>query len=169
MTRPPRPPKFTFGRAPLVLGAILVLMVLLWFGRPTLPTGTNASVNTQAMQAIPAEQVLTALPGLKQRPMVLEFRTNLCADCQALAPVLDKVAKAVPTVGVMVYNLDTDRKQNPALFNLFKPLTVPTLLFITPSGQVQAVFSDHPPSQDQLLTAFNELAKTNPAPKTSQP
>ena len=155
--------KLRFGRAPLVLGAILLLLVVLWFARPVttpLQTSETNAAAAYGLQKPAASAVLAALPELNDKPMLLEFRTQMCLDCQALAPILEKLAQQHPEVTLLVYDLDKTRKLRPAVFDLFQPVTVPTLVALNQQGQVKQVLYERPDVK-KLTKVFNEL-KQNP-------
>jgi thiol:disulfide interchange protein len=155
--------KIRFGRAPVVFGAILLFLVVLWFARPTqqvpdgfTPTSAEQVAAAYGIQKPAASAVLAALPELKTQPMLLEFRTQMCLDCQALAPVLDKLAQQNPDVTLLVYDLDKTRKLRPAIFDLFQPVTVPTLIALNQQGQVKQVLYERP-DETTLTQVFQQL------------
>jgi thiol:disulfide interchange protein len=136
--------KIRFGRAPVVLGALLLIMAIIWLARPEITGPPPTGVGAYAIQTPAPSAVLAAIPELKTQPVLLEFRTRLCRDCQALAPVLQALAKQHPDVRVLVYDVETSREKRPAIFELFQPVTVPTLVGLNQQGQVKQVLYERP-------------------------
>ncbi|MEB3244926.1 MAG: thioredoxin domain-containing protein [Vampirovibrionales bacterium] len=129
-------------------------------------TQQNASQNSkkaaaktlQGIKPAAPKSVLVALPQAKSNPVVLMFKTQFCSDCKHLKPKLEALQKAKhPKVTLVFVDINRDKTpQAQKLMALFKPITVPTTVFIQPGGQLAASFvGDLAPAQ--LTQAFNAL------------
>jgi thiol:disulfide interchange protein len=152
--------KIKTGKAPLLLAGVLLVMAAFWLSQPKNLNPALPPLPPEAMSGLkhptPA-QVVAAIPQAQAQPVVLEFRTRLCADCKALAPVLEHVAKNYPKVKLWVYDLGADRATNPAVFNAFQPVTVPVLLGIAPGGNITGVLQTDI-TEAKLRGLFDKLA-----------
>jgi thiol:disulfide interchange protein len=94
----------------------------------------------QGIQKVDAKSIKQLFPEAVGKPLLVEFRSKFCLDCQKLAPRLERTLKAHPTVLSRVFDVNNDRKANALLFKKFDPATVPVTVLITPQGQIYHVF-----------------------------
>lgn len=90
-----------------------------------------------------AREILAVLPEAQGRPMLLEFSSRLCHDCQRLAPVLRKVTGQHPGVYFRKIDVMEDKDKYPALFRAFKPVSVPMMVFIDGKGEIRNVLYNY--------------------------
>ena len=70
------------------------------------------------------------------KPMVVDFFATWCGPCKQLAPILDEIEKNHK--GEVIFKrIDVD--QEPELAQEFRIEAVPTLMFITPTGEYQTL------------------------------
>ena len=68
--------------------------------------------------------------------MVVDFFATWCGPCKQLAPILDEIEKNHK--GEVIFKrIDVD--QEPELAQEFRIEAVPTLMFITPTGEYQTL------------------------------
>jgi thioredoxin-like negative regulator of GroEL len=94
----------------------------------------------QGIQKVDAKSMKQLFPEAVGKPLLVEFRSKFCLDCQKLAPRLERTLKAHPNVLSKVFDVNNDRKANALLFKKFDPATVPVTILITPQGQIYHVF-----------------------------
>ena len=85
------------------------------------------------------------------KPMIIDFYADWCNPCKMLAPHLKAIQREYGNK-LQVYKVNTDI--NPALANLFKIRSIPTMLFIPADGNYKKVVSYR--NKQQL----EELVKT---------
>lgn len=115
---------------------------------------------------IPPDQMVHLFPQAKQHPLLVEFQSKYCMDCQKMAPVLDHFRTAllnskgkVADIPVYQYDISLDRAKNPEVFGAFKPTMVPSVIFIAPGGEIRDVlYGYHTQSELQ-----QSLQKIHPA------
>jgi thiol-disulfide isomerase/thioredoxin len=92
------------------------------------------------------------------KPLFIEFRSQLCKDCQKMAPTLSHLMPRFPGVSAQVLDVLDDRKKAPEIFRAFNPSTVPVLVFITSKGEIQTVLNGYQ-TEATLSQAFSDLEK----------
>lgn len=73
---------------------------------------------------------------LGSKPMVVDFYATWCGPCKQLAPILEEIEQ-VHKGEVIFKRVDVD--QEPELAQEFRVEAIPMLLFVTPSGEYQAM------------------------------
>lgn len=71
-----------------------------------------------------------------QKPAIVDFYASWCGPCKMLSPVLEDLAVEYKDK-INIYKVDVDAEQN--LAAMLSIRSVPTLLFITTTGEVRAV------------------------------
>ncbi len=106
------------------------------------------------------DELFLAFPELKKQPHVLTFTSRFCLDCKKMKPLLAAIVPDFSGLNYQSYDILEDKDKAPAVFNTFKPVTVPTVIFIQPDGSIQNVLYN---SQDeaQLRAAFNDLSNSS--------
>jgi thiol:disulfide interchange protein len=126
------------------------------------PVATTVA-NSRAVQTqVDAATIKGLFPQLRQGPLVLSFHANYCHDCRALAPVLTQRLAKFPQVQQLRLEVSEDRQRLAAVFQTFRPVTVPVVLFIQPTGHIFAVLDNIEPRTtlaQRLDTALNGLGK----------
>ena len=111
------------------------------------------------------QEIAQGLPESKDKPTVIMFHSQYCLDCKKMSPLFDRLMPHYPGILYRVYDIMTDTKTAPGIFNAFKPQTVPVMIFITPQGTIENVFYNEQ-SEKTITAALDELnksAKTKPA------
>jgi len=67
-------------------------------------------------------------------PVIIDFYATWCGPCQAMAPMLKKLAQAYEGK-IKVLKVDVDKNQ--ALAAAARIQSIPTLFFITKDGQIE--------------------------------
>jgi thiol-disulfide isomerase/thioredoxin len=132
--------------------------------------GTENSLNLLATQTpapavkpVEASQLKTLLANNAGKPVLLQFSSKYCHDCQRMAPHMEKAQQHFPTVAFIKLDvMDPEKKQ---WVQAFQPMVTPTLVSISPSLQVtSSVVGYQEPAQ--LETLFETLsASAATAPK----
>lgn len=162
----------------LVVGAV-------WFLRPgshpseAVPNTTTATPSTLDLEFDPStttaegtagnfflgirepstDELFMAFPELRQKPHVLTFTSRFCLDCKKMKPLLAAIVPDFEHLNYQSYDILEDKDKAPAVFNTFKPVTVPTVIFIQSDGTIQNVLYNSQ-NETQLRSAFNTLSKT---------
>lgn len=114
--------------------------------------------------ASPAE-VRATLPEAVGKPTLLDFGSKLCHDCQRMAPVLSQLMPKYPNVYFRKIDVLDDHKKYPAIFRTFKPVSVPMLVFISPTGDIRNVLYNYQ-KPETVAAAITELERQSaPHPK----
>lgn len=93
-------------------------------------------------RATPTE-IKAALPEAVGKPTLLDFKSKLCHDCKRLAPIVKQALSQHPNIYVKQVDVLDDREKYPAVFRTFKPVSVPTLVFISPKGEIKNVLYNY--------------------------
>lgn len=97
---------------------------------------------------------LEKLNFLGNKPALIDFYATWCGPCQRFAPILESVSEQY--VGkVDIYKVDVDSEE--ALSSMFNIRSIPTLVFISASGDVQRVSGAM--SELELKERLNNLIK----------
>jgi len=114
------------------------------------------------VKPLSSEQAIELMPFLAAQPVVIKVHSDLCSECQQLAPVLKKVADAHPTVPVLTLNInkspecESAKKNYDAIKNALQPMVTPTLIFFEQGGANTAVLTGAP-NEDELEKRFIAL------------
>lgn len=116
-------------------------------------------------KASPAE-IRAAIPEAGNRPILVEFTSRFCHDCQRLRPVVSSLVPKYPSVYLKQADILEDREKAPVLFRAFKPVSVPVLVFIDHHGTIKEVlYNAQPP--EKIAMALHSLHHGSQAPATS--
>jgi thiol-disulfide isomerase/thioredoxin len=110
----------------------------------TLPLAEQ-SVQSDLVTILQPAELLELLPLAKTTPVLIDFTSEYCGECQAIAPVL-AAAKKRYTNKVTFMMIDVqkmmdapDKTAGKALMMAFRPMYTPTLIAVKPGGIVVAV------------------------------
>ncbi len=67
-------------------------------------------------------------------PAIVDFYADWCAPCRIVAPILDELAREYAGK-IVIYKVDTDKEKD--LARAFNIRSIPTMLFIPPTGRPQ--------------------------------
>lgn len=84
-------------------------------------------------------EIRQSLPEAAGKPALLMFHSKYCFDCKKMRPIIDKLMPEYTGITFLEFDILSDTKAHPAVFNTFKPVTVPVLVFITPDSKIQNV------------------------------
>lgn len=142
------------------------------------PTEHNESVTRPGeekitfAQNVPPAEALSLIPFLSESPLLLTVTADLCAECQALKPVLAEVSKNYPQTLVLDLNLNhkpqcpLGLKNYDALMTAYAPVVTPTLIFIAKGGAVSSILAGNQ-KPDYLHEAFKKIQlPKDQSPKT---
>jgi thiol-disulfide isomerase/thioredoxin len=115
------------------------------------------------MTVIAPEAVLDILPQTAKKPLILDFTSEYCSECRALAPVLAAAEKRyaakltfMPIDVQKMMDAKDDTLQGKRLLLAMRPLYTPTLVAIAPGGIIVGVETGFKTST-QLDTLFNKV------------
>jgi thiol-disulfide isomerase/thioredoxin len=122
---------------------------------------------------VASSDAVSLIPMLADQPVIVKVHSDLCGDCQKLAPTLKTVQENFPNVSVLTLNLskkpacEDGLRNHKALVEAFQPLVTPTLIFIAQGGITESVLAGNQPA-DTLTPHFEaidpDLLKPNAAP-----
>ncbi len=102
------------------------------------------------------QEIAAALPEIQGQMALIKFKSKFCLDCKKMAPILEELMPQFSTVTFKELDIAEDKKTYKAAFDTFQPSTVPTLVFITPEGDIANVlYGFH--DKDELTQALNGL------------
>ena len=141
------------------LAALLMLVACKQSDNATESENQNQSTEQATNEAVTddgAWQKQTTL--LSSKPMVVDFFATWCGPCKQLAPILEEVEKNHQG-DVIFQRIDVDQK--PDLAQEFGIQGVPTLLFITPTGEYQSLvgLQDAETIEGKIAELLNRSAK----------
>lgn len=110
-------------------------------------TGSNEAVHSET----PTTDAATENDGqwakqstiMSSKPMVVDFFATWCGPCKQLAPILEEIEQNHKG-DVIFKRIDID--QEPELTQEFRIEAVPTLMFITPTGEYQTLLGLQEPA-----------------------
>jgi thioredoxin 1 len=70
------------------------------------------------------------------KPMIIDFYADWCKPCKMIAPYLSEIQSEYGNK-LQIYKINTDN--TPALANLFKVRSIPTLLFVPADGNFKQI------------------------------
>ena len=120
------------------------------------PTGDGST-------ATPAEETASAAAegsdaSGEGRPLLLVFTGDFCPPCRIMKPWIDEVSREQP--GIAVARVNVDRKDNERFVTFFQVESVPTLVFASPSGEIEARRVGLM-KKDDLVQSLRELGWTD--------
>jgi thiol:disulfide interchange protein len=155
--------------------SVVVLILTFQFFRAR-PNDAASSTVSQAETTDPAmfmglrhatpHEIHTVLPEAIGKPVLLEFGSRLCHDCQRLAPVVDALQPKYSGIYFRKVDVLTDHDKAPALLRTFKPVTVPLLVFIGADGQIRNVLYNYQPPET-VDAALKRLQLNGSHPQTA--
>ncbi len=149
----------------LVFVVVMILALLAWqyAGQNTLPntTSTNDAALFVGLRNVPPQEVHAALPALENKPSVVYFTSKFCLECKKLTPTLEALLKDYPQIHYKKFDILEDKKRFAKVFSTFKPVTVPTIVLISPAGKIQNVLYNEQPRQ-KVQTALDQLTQSPP-------
>ena len=91
------------------------------------------------------------------KPMIIDFYADWCRPCKMIAPHLKDI-QAEYGSKLQVYKINTDK--TPALANLFKVRSIPTLLFIPANGDYKQIVGYRNKAQfEELVSSILKVEK----------
>ncbi len=105
------------------------------------------------------QQIAQAFPGTPGKPLLVDFSSKYCLDCQRMKPVLESLLPKFQHIQFKHIDIMRDKATNPVPINLFKPTTVPVLVFISPNSKIVNVVYDYHPGKElsPLLAQLNTM------------
>jgi thiol-disulfide isomerase/thioredoxin len=166
------PPRSTFALLDQTLLILVLTLSVVTFS--LLQTGCTSSPTSQASEPLPAvvgakpvtitaasavqtpvtsdvvtvlspAEVLALLPQTKMQPLLLDFTSEYCGECKAIAPVLAAAKKRYATkMSFMAIDVQKmmdakDSELGRKLLLAIRPMYTPTLIAIAPGGVIVAV------------------------------
>lgn len=101
-------------------------------------------------------ELLKVYPSLSEKPMMVAFTSKYCLDCKHMKPVVEEIVNERDDFTYESYDIMADAKTYPHVFNVFKPVSVPTLIFIDKTGYIQNVLYNKQ-SKETIDVALNTL------------
>jgi len=131
-------------------------------------TPVEQPVQSDLVTVVPPAEVLQLLPLSKTTPVFIDFTSEYCGECKAIAPVLasakKRFANKVTFMAIDVQKMmDAPEKTTGRdLMMAFRPMYTPTLIAIKPGGIVVAVESGFKtsPQLDAMLNSTLPATKT---------
>ena len=126
------------------------------------------SIQSDLVIVVPPAQLLKLLPQAKTTPLFIEFTSEYCGECRAIAPVIEaakkRYAHKVTFMAIDVQKMmdAPDKTAGKDLMMAFRPMYTPTLIAIKPSGIVVAVESGFKTSPQLDAMLNSTLPKTKP-------
>ena len=131
-------------------------------------TPVEQPVQSDLVTVVPPAELLQLLPLSKTTPVLIDFTSEYCGECKAIAPVLASAKKRFANkVTFMMIDVQKmmDAPEKTAgrdLMMAFRPMYTPTLIAIKPGGIVVAVESGFKtsPQLDAMLNSTLPTTKT---------
>lgn len=121
------------------------------------------------MAKVPPQKVAQLFPEAKQKPLLLMFHSKFCYDCKRMKPVIEKALPKHPGLVFKSYDILEDKKRFAPVFNAFKPVTVPILVFITPEGAIRQVLYNYQSPQTVEAEILATLKSTTTKKSKAEP
>ncbi len=150
----------------MVLG--LIGFSILQSGCTPAVTPEQQPLQSDLVTVVPPAELLKLLPLSKTTPVFIDFTSEYCGECKAIAPVIasakKRFANKVTFMAIDVQKM-MDAPEKTAgrdLMMAFRPMYTPTLVAIKPGGIVVAVESGFKtsPQLDAMLNSTLPATKT---------
>ena len=131
-------------------------------------TPVEQPIHSDLVTVVQPAELVKLLPLAKTTPVFIDFTSEYCGECQAIAPVLaaakKRYANKVTFLAIDVQKMmdAPDKTQGKDLMLVFRPMYTPTLIAIKPGGIVVAVesgFKTSPQLDAMLNSALPVVAK----------
>lgn len=131
---------------------------------------TDGSLFMGLRHATPSE-IHSALPQAAGKPTLIDFSSRLCHDCQRMAPIISKLVPQHPELYFKKFDVLEDQKKAPAVFRIFKPVSVPMLVLVNPKGEIKNVLYNYqkPEVVSAAIAKLEARSAASPARKTTPP
>jgi thioredoxin len=86
------------------------------------------------------------------RPAIIDFYADWCGPCKMVAPILEELSKEYQGK-IDIYKVDTEAEQE--LASVFGIRSIPSLLFIPPTGKPQMAMGAMP--KESFVEAINTI------------
>jgi thiol:disulfide interchange protein len=80
--------------------------------------------------------VLSLLGAQAGKPVLLEFYSKFCSDCQKMAPSIAKLEKKYPDIYTLKLDVQASDSKSQAWLKALQPQVTPTLVAILPDGTI---------------------------------
>jgi thiol-disulfide isomerase/thioredoxin len=129
-------------------------------GSPASDMKTHAGdVDFSGIRRPEVAEIRKVLPAVMNKPMLVEFKSKFCLDCKKMAPELARVLEQHPEVQPAILDIHEDRKTQPVVFEVFKPTTVPLLVFINRGGAISHIAYGYSPPKE-IAAQINRLSSS---------
>ena len=131
-------------------------------------TPVEQPIHSDLVTVVQPAELVKLLPLAKTTPVFIDFTSEYCGECQAIAPVLaaakKRYANKVTFLAIDVQKMmdAPDKTQGKDLMLVFRPMYTPTLIAVKPGGIVVAVesgFKTSPQLDAMLNSALPVVAK----------
>ena len=131
-------------------------------------TPVEQPIHSDLVTVVQPAELVKLLPLAKTTPVFIDFTSEYCGECQAIAPVLaaakKRYAHKVTFLAIDVQKMmdAPDKTQGKDLMLAFRPMYTPTLIAVKPGGIVVAVesgFKTSPQLDAMLNSALPVVAK----------
>jgi thiol-disulfide isomerase/thioredoxin len=131
-------------------------------------TPVEQPIHSDLVTVVQPAELVKLLPLAKTTPVFIDFTSEYCGECQAIAPVLaaakKRYANKVTFLAIDVQKMmdAPDKTQGKDLMLAFRPMYTPTLIAVKPGGIVVAVesgFKTSPQLDAMLNSALPVVAK----------
>lgn len=131
-------------------------------------TPVEQPIHSDLVTVVQPAELVKLLPLTKTTPVFIDFTSEYCGECQAIAPVLaaakKRYANKVTFLAIDVQKMmdAPDKTQGKDLMLVFRPMYTPTLIAVKPGGIVVAVesgFKTSPQLDAMLNSALPVVAK----------
>ena len=124
-------------------------------------TPVEQPIHSDLVTVVQPAELVKLLPLAKTTPVFIDFTSEYCGECQAIAPVLaaakKRYANKVTFLAIDVQKMmdAPDKTQGKDLMLVFRPMYTPTLIAVKPGGIVVAVESGFKtsPQLDAMLNS----------------
>lgn len=113
-----------------------------------------------------AKEIHQVWPEAKGKMALLSFGSRLCHDCKRMAPIVSKAISQHPQMAFRKIDVLEDRQKYPAVFRVFKPVSVPMLVLIDARGEIRDVLYNYQ-SPDVVAKALEQLQTSVAASKSA--
>jgi thiol:disulfide interchange protein len=127
--------------------------------------GNSPSLNEShfiGLRHAQAKEIQAALPEADGKPVLLEFSSRMCHDCQRLKPVVSQELQKFPGIHFKSVDVLEDQEKAASLLRTFKPVTVPVLVFIGTEGDIKNVLYNYQ-TPDIVRNALSQLQSQSSA------
>lgn len=132
---------------------LMLLLLLVSFLGGCSQSSSNTIAQHPPLTSVQLQALLPDSVGKKQ-PVILDFQSKFCLACQQIKPKLENIVKNQSQIHLVSIDINQASDQDKKIMKTFGVSTVPYVVFISGTGEIQRIFLEDAP-----LSEFSKASK----------